>query len=251
MFFFLVPVAPAELGNFLIPLMIGARDVAFPRLNLASWYLFVIGGCFELYMMIAGGVDTGWTFTTPLSTHFVNTNVVGAAMGIFIAGFSSILTGVTFIVTIHRMRAPGMTWFGHSSLNDCGSHRNTQHARHLVRLRHEFTIVAAILEKVFGVCLLKIAAAYLLTRNLRCDCQHWNTAAVAVIETIEEVHIARAATAGANGDLAGEMCFRARGKRPCLLIPYVKPRDLFPLPDCIRKPVERIAHYAVDRVTPA
>jgi cytochrome c oxidase subunit I len=110
-FFFLVPVAPAVLGNFLIPLMIGARDVAFPKLNLFSWYLFVIGGCFELYMMIAGGVDTGWTFTTPLSTHFANTNVVGAAMGIFIAGFSSILTGVNFIVTIHRMRAPGMTWF--------------------------------------------------------------------------------------------------------------------------------------------
>jgi cytochrome c oxidase subunit I len=110
-FFFLVPVAPAVLGNFLLPLMIGARDVAFPRLNLASWYLFLIGGCFELYMMIAGGVDTGWTFTTPLSTHFVNTNVVGAAMGIFIAGFSSILTGLNFIVTIHRMRAPGMTWF--------------------------------------------------------------------------------------------------------------------------------------------
>jgi cytochrome c oxidase subunit 1 len=110
-FFFLVPVAPAVLGNFLIPLMIGARDVAFPKLNLFSWYLFVIGGCLELYMMIAGGVDTGWTFTTPLSTHFVNTNVVGAAMGIFIAGFSSILTGLNFIVTIHRMRAPGMTWF--------------------------------------------------------------------------------------------------------------------------------------------
>ncbi len=110
-FFFLVPIAPAVLGNFLIPLMIGARDVAFPKINLLSWYLFVIGGCFELYMMLFGGVDTGWTFTTPLSTHFVNTNVVAAAMGIFIAGFSSILTGLNFIVTIHRMRAPGMTWF--------------------------------------------------------------------------------------------------------------------------------------------
>jgi cytochrome c oxidase subunit I len=110
-FFFLVPIAPAVLGNFLIPLMIGARDVAFPKLNLASWYLFVAGGSVELYMMIFGGVDTGWTFTTPLSTHFVNTHVVGAAMGIFIAGFSSILTGLNFIVTIHRMRAPGMTWF--------------------------------------------------------------------------------------------------------------------------------------------
>jgi cytochrome c oxidase subunit 1 len=110
-FFFLVPVAPAVLGNFLIPLMIGAKDVAFPKINLASWYLFVLGGCVELYMMIFGGVDTGWTFTTPLSTHFINTNVVAAAMGIFIAGFSSILTGLNFIVTIHRLRAPGLTWF--------------------------------------------------------------------------------------------------------------------------------------------
>ena len=110
-FFFLVPVAPAVLGNFLVPLMVGARDVAFPRLNLLSWYLFSIGGCLELWMMVAGGVDTGWTFTTPLSTHYVNSNVIAAAMGIFVAGFSSILTGLNFIVTIHRMRAPGMTWF--------------------------------------------------------------------------------------------------------------------------------------------
>jgi cytochrome c oxidase subunit 1 len=110
-FFFLVPVAPAVLGNFLIPLMVGAKDVAFPKLNLFSWYLFTAGGCFELYSMIYGGVDTGWTFTTPLSTHYLNSHVVSAAMGIFVAGFSSILTGVNFIVTIHRMRAPGMTWF--------------------------------------------------------------------------------------------------------------------------------------------
>ncbi len=110
-FFFLVPVAPAVLGNFLIPLMIGAKDVAFPKLNLASWYLFMTGGSIELYMMIFGGVDTGWTFTTPLSTHYANTHVVAAAMGIFVAGFSSILTGLNFIVTIHRLRAPGMTWF--------------------------------------------------------------------------------------------------------------------------------------------
>jgi len=110
-FFFLVPLAPALLGNFLIPLMIGAKDVAFPRLNLLSWYLFMAGGSLELYMMVFGGVDTGWTFTTPLSTHYLNTHVVAAAMGIFVAGFSSILTGLNFIVTIHRMRAPGMTWF--------------------------------------------------------------------------------------------------------------------------------------------
>jgi cytochrome c oxidase subunit I len=110
-FFFLVPIAPAVFGNFLIPLMIGAKDVALPKINLASWYLFVIGGSVELYMIIFGGVDTGWTFTTPLSTHYINTNVISAAMGIFIAGFSSILTGLNFIVTIHKMRAPGMTWF--------------------------------------------------------------------------------------------------------------------------------------------
>jgi cytochrome c oxidase subunit 1 len=110
-FFFLVPIAPAVLGNFCIPLMIGAKDVAFPRLNLMSWYLFVTGGLIELYAIIWGGMDTGWTFTTPLSTHYVNTHVIAAAMGIFVAGFSSILTGLNFIVTIHRLRAPGMTWF--------------------------------------------------------------------------------------------------------------------------------------------
>jgi cytochrome c oxidase subunit I len=110
-FFFLVPIAPAVLGNFLIPIMIGAKDVAFPKLNLLSYYLFLTGGCFELYSIMLGGMDTGWTFTTPLSTHYVNTNVISAAMGIFIAGFSSILTGLNFIVTIHRLRAPGMTWF--------------------------------------------------------------------------------------------------------------------------------------------
>jgi cytochrome c oxidase subunit 1 len=91
--------------------MIGAKDVAFPKLNLLSYYLFATGGCIELFTILQGGIDTGWTFTTPLSTHYVNTNVISAAMGIFIAGFSSILTGLNFIVTIHRLRAPGMTWF--------------------------------------------------------------------------------------------------------------------------------------------
>lgn len=110
-FFFLVPIAPAVLGNFLIPIMIGAKDVAFPKLNLLSYYIFLIGGFFELYSMIWGGFDAGWTFTTPLSTHYLNTNVISAAMGIFVAGFSSILTGLNFVVTIHRLRAPGMTWF--------------------------------------------------------------------------------------------------------------------------------------------
>jgi cytochrome c oxidase subunit 1 len=110
-FLFMIPSIPAVLGNFLVPLMIGARDLAFPRLNLLSWYVFVVGGCFTLYAVIAGGVDTGWTFYTPLSTTYANTNVISAALGVFIAGFSSILTGLNFIVTIHKMRAPGLTWF--------------------------------------------------------------------------------------------------------------------------------------------
>src|SRR5574341_2275041 len=110
-FFFLIPSIPAVLGNFLIPPMIGARDLAFPRINLLSLYIYWIGGIFTLVAMILGGVDTGWTFYTPYSSTASNTYVVPTALGIFIAGFSSILTGLNFVVTIHRMRAPGMTWF--------------------------------------------------------------------------------------------------------------------------------------------
>jgi cytochrome c oxidase subunit 1 len=110
-FFFLVPSIPAVLGNFLIPLMIGAKDLAFPRLNLLSWYLNILGGCFVLYSFSTGGLDTGWTFYTPLSSVYSNTAVTPAIIGIFINGFSSILTGLNFIVTIHSMRAPGLTWF--------------------------------------------------------------------------------------------------------------------------------------------
>jgi len=109
-FLFLIPSIPAVIGNFVIPIMIGARDLAFPRINLLSWYLLVIGGGLILYSIITGGVDTGWTFYTPFSTGFANTQVISAALGIFVAGFSSILTGLNFIVTIHRMRAPGMSW---------------------------------------------------------------------------------------------------------------------------------------------
>jgi cytochrome c oxidase subunit 1 len=109
-FFFLIPSVPAVLGNFLIPLMVGAKDLAFPRINLLSWYLYIIGAVFALVSMVMGGVDTGWTFYTPFSTTYSNTHVIGTALGIFIAGFSSIFTGLNFIVTIHRMRAPGMTW---------------------------------------------------------------------------------------------------------------------------------------------
>ncbi len=109
--FFLIPSIPSTLGNFLVPLMIGARDLAFPRLNLASWYLYILGGLFTVGALVAGGVDTGWTFYTPFSTMFSNTHVFAAVAGVFIVGFSSILTGLNFIVTIHKMRAPGMTWF--------------------------------------------------------------------------------------------------------------------------------------------
>jgi cytochrome c oxidase subunit 1 len=109
--FFLVPSIPTTLGNFLLPMMIGAHDVAFPRLNLLSWYLFAIGALFTLYSIIAGGVDTGWTFYTPFSTMFSNSHVIAAAVGVFITGFSSIATGVNFITTTHMLRAPGMSWF--------------------------------------------------------------------------------------------------------------------------------------------
>ena len=110
-FFFLVPSIPAVFGNFFIPIMIGARDLAFPRLNLLSWYLYLLGGTLMLCGLCMGGVDTGWTFYTPYSSLYSNSQVTISILGVFIAGFSSILTGMNFVVTIHKMRAPGMTWF--------------------------------------------------------------------------------------------------------------------------------------------
>jgi len=109
--FFLVPSIPATFGNFLLPLMLGSRDLAFPRLNLFSWYLTVIGGAFTIYVLLAGGVDTGWTFYTPYSSIYSNSHVIAAATAVFVAGFGTIATGINFIVTIHTMRAPGLTWF--------------------------------------------------------------------------------------------------------------------------------------------
>jgi cytochrome c oxidase subunit 1 len=109
-FLFLIPSIPAVIGNFVIPMMVGARDLAFPKINLLSWYVFMTGGALIMYSIVTGGADTGWTFYTPFSTQYSNAQVVTAALGIFIVGFSSILTGLNFIVTIHRMRAPGMTW---------------------------------------------------------------------------------------------------------------------------------------------
>src|SRR5205807_3116644 len=102
-----VPSIPVTFGNFMLPLMIGAKDLAFPRINLLSWYLFVVGALFTVVTVIAGGVDTGWTFYTPYSTMFSNTSVLPAVAGIIVAGFSSVLTGTNFIATTHMLRAPG------------------------------------------------------------------------------------------------------------------------------------------------
>ena len=109
-FFFLIPSVPAVLGNFLIPIMVGTKDLAFPKINLLSWYIFIAGAGFSLAALIFGGVDTGWTFYTPLSSGYLKTPVIVMGVGILIAGFASIFTGLNFIVTVHRMRAPGMTW---------------------------------------------------------------------------------------------------------------------------------------------
>lgn len=109
-FLFIIPSMPASFGNFVLPLMLGARDVAFPRLNLASLYMYVGGMIFFLLVLVFGGIDTGWTFYTPYSTRTA-APVVLAVVGVFILGFSSIFTGINFLVTIHTMRPPGMTWF--------------------------------------------------------------------------------------------------------------------------------------------
>lgn len=109
-FMFIIPAIPAALGNFLLPLMIGAKDVAFPRLNLASYYVYIVGALMALAAIILGsGVDTGWTFYTPYSIR-TGTSVVLVVMSVFVMGFSSIFTGINFIATIHKLRAPGMTF---------------------------------------------------------------------------------------------------------------------------------------------
>jgi cytochrome c oxidase subunit 1 len=109
-FLFVIPGIPAALGNIVLPLMLGAKDVAFPRLNLASYYMWVFGALFALISIVTGAVDTGWTFYTPYSTT-TNSSVIAMTTGVFILGFSSIFTGLNFIVTIHKLRPKGMTWF--------------------------------------------------------------------------------------------------------------------------------------------
>jgi len=108
-FMFIIPSIPAALGNFFLPIMLGAKDVAFPRLNLASWYIYWAGVALALTAIISGHIATGWTFYTPLSTRQDNA-VLFMTMGVFVLGFSSILTGVNFIATVHKMRAPGIHW---------------------------------------------------------------------------------------------------------------------------------------------
>ncbi|WP_439628113.1 cytochrome c oxidase subunit I [Gemmata sp.] len=110
LFFFLIPAVPGVLGNFLIPMMIGAKDLAFPKLNLASWYVFMVGAGFGVWGLLAGGIDTGWTLYPPYSSRSSTSNVIPGVFGVFISGFSSIMTGLNIMVTVHKMRAPGMTW---------------------------------------------------------------------------------------------------------------------------------------------
>jgi cytochrome c oxidase subunit I len=110
-FLVIIPSIPASIGNFILPVMLGQKDVAFPRLNLASFYLWMTGAVFFLLTLATGGLDTGWTFYTPYSSTTGVGKVYWAVLGAFILGFSSIFTGLNFIVTIHKMRAPGMTWF--------------------------------------------------------------------------------------------------------------------------------------------
>jgi len=110
-FLFIIPSLPGALGNFVLPIAIGAKDVAFPKLNLLSLYLYWIGAAFTLSSLLTTGLDTGWTFYIPYSASVSQTSVIAVTFGVFILGFSSILTGLNFIVTIHKLRAPGLTWF--------------------------------------------------------------------------------------------------------------------------------------------
>ena len=147
-FLFIIPGIPAALGNFVLPLMLGAKDVAFPRLNLASYYIYVFGALFALYSIFTGAVDTGWTFYTPYSTEST-TSVISMTLGVFILGFSSIFTGLNFIVTIHKLRAPGLTWFK-QPLFIWGIYA-TAIIQVLATPVLAITLVLLILERAFGI----------------------------------------------------------------------------------------------------
>jgi cytochrome c oxidase subunit 1 len=147
--FFLIPSIPNTLGNFVLPMVIGAKDLAFPKLNLLSWYIYMFGAIVALYAIFRGGVDTGWTFYAPLSTNYAMGYVVMAAIGVFISGFSSILSGLNFIVTIHRMRAPGLTWFRMPIF--CWSMYATSLIFVLATPVLAITLVLVVLERLFHV----------------------------------------------------------------------------------------------------
>ncbi|MGB5107116.1 MAG: cytochrome c oxidase subunit I [Candidatus Zixiibacteriota bacterium] len=147
-FLFIIPSIPAALGNFVLPLMLGTKDVAFPRLNLASWYIYVFGALFVLYSTFTNAVDTGWTFYTPYSTT-TTTAVISMVLGVFILGFSSIFTGMNFIVTIHKLRAPGMTWFNMPLF--CWGIYATAILQILATPVLAITLVLLILERMFAI----------------------------------------------------------------------------------------------------
>jgi cytochrome c oxidase subunit 1 len=149
-FLFVVPGLPAVFGNFFLPILIGAKDVAFPRLNLASWYFFMIGATLAILSLFTGGgaPDTGWTFYAPFSIK-TGTNISLAVFGAFILGFSSMLTGINFITTIHRLRAPGMTWFRMPLMS--WALYSTSWIQLLATPILAITLVLVILERFFGI----------------------------------------------------------------------------------------------------
>ncbi len=149
-FLFLIPAVPAIFGNFFLPILIGARDVSFPRLNLLSWYLYIIGGLLAILSIIApgGAADTGWTFYIPYSVR-TGTNVIYALFAAFVLGFSSILTGINFVTTVHRLRAPGMTWF--KTPLSVWSIYSTAWVQVLVTPIIGITLLLVIIERTFNV----------------------------------------------------------------------------------------------------
>lgn len=149
-FLFIIPGIPVVFGNFFLPIMLGAKDVAFPRLNLLSWYFYIFGAFLVILSLFAGGgpIDTGWTFYVPYSLR-TQSNVTLAVFAAFVIGFSSILTGLNFIVTIHRMRCPGMTWFK-MPLFAWGLY-STSWIQLLATPTLAITLILIMLERMFGI----------------------------------------------------------------------------------------------------
>jgi len=149
LFLFLIPVIPGVLGNFLVPMMVGAKDMAFPKLNLMSYYVWAAGALFFVWQLTVGGLDTGWTLYPPYSSKYSHTNVLYAGLGIFITGFSSILTAINIIATVHKMRCPGMTW-GRLPLFVWAMYA-TSVIQILATPVLAVTVVMLAVEKIFGV----------------------------------------------------------------------------------------------------